>query len=217
MFIVIEGCDCTGKSSQVERLRQKIQSAGHICVSHSFPNYTSNTGHLIRQYLDGKISLGNGLLLDGKNADPFIFQSLQTIDRYAVAGAIEAQLTLGWDVVCGRWWQSSYAYGRYDGLDSAWLKQISSHLPTADINILIDLDPDEARKRNDGREGDPDRYERDLVRQRKVRELYLSLWKGACGSEPLSGFWTIVDGMGTADEVHDRMMDSHWWLQRIRT
>lgn len=52
MFYVIEGLDGTGKSTQLELLRQRVPGARFL----SFPNYESKSGQLIKEYLSGGFS-----------------------------------------------------------------------------------------------------------------------------------------------------------------
>jgi len=210
-FIVIEGCDHFGKSTQVKLLAEKLVHCGLKTQVFSFPNYESSTGKIIADHLHDKISLmvrePSKLLsiLPKPHVSPhdsLVFQCVQTCDKYAVAAKILAAQRDGEIVVCGRWWQSAYVYGLDDGLDPMWLMDVHTCLPKADLNLLLDFSPNEAA----GRFVDsPDRYERDLPKQRRLRDSYLKLWSSMSGLYG-SGGWKVLSAEGSIEEIHERIV-----------
>ena len=118
------------------------------------------------------------------------------MDKMDAAVEIRHHLDRGTVVVCDRWWQSAYAFGASDGLDPDWLVRVHASLPSAWLNVFIDVPPEEAlRRRPEAR----DRYERDREKQKIVRANYESLWTNA-GPD-----YVKIDGLGTIEEVHERI------------
>jgi thymidylate kinase len=95
--------------------------------------------------------------------------------------------------LCDRYRASSVAYGEAQGLDPAWLEQIQSFLPQADLTVFIDIAPETAAKR---KAHDRDRYERDLALLARVRDSY--------SRQAAQPNWVRIDGERSKDEIaHD--------------
>jgi dTMP kinase len=205
MFIVIEGIDLIGKTSQCEMLVRHLARLGRDVSPYSFPAYGSPTGVVIGEHLRGNVALTSHLttLLGLRMTSPhdsLVFQCLQLVDKYAAAPEISRGLATGKTVVACRWWQSAHAYGLESGLDREWVRGTCALLPRADANVLLDLDPASARRRPGA---SPDRLEADLALQERVRRRYLALW-GCENGEP--GLWAVVDAGGGAGDVHGRVL-----------
>ena len=54
-FIVLEGLDGSGKGTQTERLRQRLENEGKRVRVIDFPDYSSEGCTLVKMYLDGKL------------------------------------------------------------------------------------------------------------------------------------------------------------------
>ena len=112
-------------------------------------------------------------------------------------------------------------YGGLDGLDVQWIEKTNASLPQPDVWIYLDIPIEESFKRRPERR---DRYESDRAYLEKVREGYLKLFEEKhhlghscpCGGEGFAnhkcpgcgscGRWYVVDGMGSIEEVHQRIM-----------
>lgn len=203
-FIVIEGIDRAGKSTQARLLYERLGKCGLEAMLCSFPDYKSPTGKLIKDHLSGEVYTAavtkHGI--GTSSYDALAFQCVQTCDKYARAGAIMTALSQGQVVVSDRWWQSGLVYGADDGLDPVWLRDVYFCLPQADLNLLLDVSPDDVAVRR----ADPgDRYERDLPKQRRLRQSYLDLWRNPpYGREE----WRILSGEGTQEEVHGLVIEA---------
>lgn len=232
MIIVIEGTDAAGKATQSTKLAQRLGA-----TRFSFPNYESPTGQAILLHLQKKWNaiatcdwacreMECMKLVDGKHVpahplphdlDARVFQSLQMVNRIELLPNIQRALASG-PVVFDRYWQSAYVYGSLDGLDTTWLRTVQEKpMPRADLNILIDVPVDEGFIRRPERR---DRYEMNRPFLEKVRTTYLQLWGWDDIIAPsLQSItrndkpgWYVVNGLGTADDVHQRICDvvSKW-------
>lgn len=181
-FIVFEGGEACGKSTQARLLAERIDAL----LTHE-PGGT-DLGRRLR-----------GLLLDGPApVDPRAEALLMTADRAQhVATVIGPALDAGRHVVCDRFSGSTLAYQGYArGLDLAWLEQLcdwSAHGLQPDLVVLLDLPPEVAAAR---RAGPGDRLESagDEFHER-VRAGFLEL----AAARP--DRWLVVDGDEAAETL----------------
>ncbi len=75
-LINFEGTDCSGKSTQIKLLIDKLKSLGKSVVTLDFPDYTTPTGRIVRRYLDGEFGPANEI-------PPKIASIFYAEDRYA--------------------------------------------------------------------------------------------------------------------------------------
>lgn len=190
-FIVLEGGDASGKSTQAPRLADRLRSLGREVVETFEPGATE-PGAAIR-----------AVLLDGAAAvDPITETLLLAADRaQEVADILRPALARGADVVSDRYVPSSLAYqgiGRGLGLDKVErLNGWATGGLEPDIVVVLDVDDAVATSR---RAGPSDRLERAGAEfHAAVRAAYrfLAADRG----------WAIVDGNSAADEVADRVWD----------
>ena len=76
-LFVIDGTDGSGKQTQLERLRKRLDEENIEYKNVSFPNYESPSSSLVKMYLSGEF---------GKNAkeiSPYIASTFYAADRYA--------------------------------------------------------------------------------------------------------------------------------------
>ena len=170
-FVVLEGGDATGKSTQVERLAARLRSEGYDVVTTFEPGATALGARL------------RALLLDGDGPiDPVAEALLMAADRAQhVTEVLRPALARGAWVVSDRFVPSSLAYqGVGRGLGVAEIEQLNE-LATAgiqpDLVVVLDLSPQAARSRlgaqRDRLEGENDAFAlavheayRDLARAR---------------------------------------------------
>ena len=76
-IIVIEGTDCSGKTTQYEKLCERLQAENIAFSTTSFPDYASESSWFVRQYLSGEFG-ENATDVDAKTASVFY-----AMDRYA--------------------------------------------------------------------------------------------------------------------------------------
>ena len=139
-FIVFEGIDGAGKTTQVKLLADKINAlGGSYCLTAEPTELPS--GKELRRVLGGEI----------KKSDCEI-ATLFTLDRIAhnvdAANGIEAHLKAGRTVLCDRYYYSTLAY-QGSVTDYEWVKALNLKCPEIrkpDLCIFLDLTPEQSLK-----------------------------------------------------------------------
>jgi dTMP kinase len=154
MFVTFEGLDGSGKTTQVELLREILEAEGRTVVTTREPGGTK-LGEEVREVL----LHGDKEIVPWAEAALFAAARSQLVEE-VIAPALES----GYDVLCDRYIDSSLAYqgiARGVGVDRVLelnLQATRGLLP--DRTILLVVDPEEARARTgEGR----DRIEREDV------------------------------------------------------
>ncbi|TFJ95139.1 3-hydroxybutyryl-CoA dehydrogenase [Platysternon megacephalum] len=166
VFVVFEGGDGAGKSTQVEVLRDRCERAGHRVVVTREPGGTS-LGAQVRE-----------LLLHGDAVSPRAEALLFAADRaHHVATVIRPALMRGDVVISDRFVDSSIAYqGAGRSLTSEDIAALSAWAteglrPT--LTVLLDVDPAVGRERCGV---SPDRMEREAAEfHDRVRQGFVEL------------------------------------------
>jgi dTMP kinase len=191
-FIVFEGGEGSGKSTQAERLASHLRSEGRDVVLTYEPGDTK-LGAQIR-----------GMLLHIDDPiDAYTELLLMLADRAEhVATVIRPALARGAVVVCDRFSPSTLAYqgvGRGLGVDVVdELSQAATQGLEPDAVVVLDVSDELAAER---RAHASDRFERESGEfHHRVREAY-RVWAGERG-------WIVVDGSGSVDEVEARVRAS---------
>ncbi len=145
-FIVFEGIDGAGKSTQITMLTNALTERG-IAVSCSSEPTSYPTGKQLRAVLSGSVPATDDEIavmfaLDRKNHNT------------NPDGGINAQLGAGITVISDRYYYSSLAYqGVQIGLPRVMeLNLDNKNIRTPDLCIFLDLEPEESLKRIGGRD-----------------------------------------------------------------
>ena len=193
-FIVFEGVDGCGKTTQVQLLMEYLKSKNIPAILTKVPGGTS-IGDKIR-----------GILLDPDNTEmvPRTEMLLYAVSRGQQAfEKIIPTLKSGTTVVCDRYFYSSLAYqGGGRGLNKdiiLELHRIATDDLHADLVILIDITVEESTRRLTGRRGVAlDRLERETVEFfQRTRAAYLEQAK--------SPRFNIVNGDDTVANIHNKI------------
>lgn len=133
MFIVLEGIDGAGTTTQVDRLAANLRANGRSCHTTCEPSGRP-IGKLIRQALQRDI-----VLPDGQTLDPVSLALLFAADRMDhVRAEVEPALDRGDVVISDRYVHSSLAY-QGTTLDMRWIDAINAQARTADLVIWLDV------------------------------------------------------------------------------
>ena len=193
-FIVVEGTEGVGKTTQVRRLAAFLERAGLPVEVGREPGQTS-VGEGIRE-----------LLLHGTRSPlpPRTELHLILAARAAyVAEIVEPSLAAGKWVVSDRFDLSTFAYQGYGtGIDAERIAAMNHDVTSGlapDLYLVLDLSVEESMARRAGEERSWDRFESaGLAFLRRVRSGYLDLAESRENA-------VLVPAAGTPREVEERI------------
>ena len=185
MLVVLEGLDGAGKSTQVKKLRNYLESLfGTIEYIH-FPRYDAPVyGDLISRFLRGDFG-------SNENVHPQLVALLFAEDRHGAAPQMKEKLAEGGTVLLDRYVYSNIAYQCAKLSDEKEAETLRDwifnteygefSLPRPDLNIFLDVPigfvESKLRSQRGGTdrdylEGAQDIHEADIEFQKRVRDIY---------------------------------------------
>ncbi|MEE1356375.1 MAG: dTMP kinase [Clostridia bacterium] len=201
-FIVIEGVDGAGKTTQIQRLAESLREQGKEVFVTSEPtckaaeHSPSAVGGLIARVLKGEVEMT-------ASAMAALFLSDRILHNTDKDIGIRAQLSRGAYVICDRYYYSSFAYQGLD-TDLEWVMNANLGCPDIerpDICIFLDLLPQTASERRQARGEEAEIFERPEVKTSSVRDKFLSVFSLL----PEDNI-RYVNADGTIDEVAQRVL-----------
>lgn len=142
LFIVFEGLDGSGKTTQMEMLAQYLRQKGQDVHLTAEPTDFLPTGRLIRDVLQGRFQVDSRTL-----AALFAADRLQHLTQPETG--VLARLTKGQTVISSRYYFSSLAYQAETG-ELDWVAALNSQarsLKRADITYFLDLSAEASMSR----------------------------------------------------------------------
>lgn len=185
-FLVVEGIDGSGKSTQIKLLIRHLE-ANNIAYRYiHFPRTDSPVyGELIARFLRGDF----GSL---QTVDPYLVALLYAGDRKDASAMIRDWLEAGYLVLLDRYVYSNIAFQcaklaqrDQQELLRNWILDLEygyHQIPKPDLNVLLDVPFAFTRMKLTGRRGGSEReylqgqrdiHEEDLAFQQRVRDIYL--------------------------------------------
>ncbi|MCY1047761.1 dTMP kinase [Corallococcus sp. bb12-1] len=166
-FIVLEGLDGAGTTTQTERLAAALRADGHGVVTTREPS-DGPVGTMLRQALTGRLGLPQGRGPLAPETLALLFAADRTDHLHArVLPALEE----GKVVLCDRYVLSSLAY-QGASLPMAWVDTVNAHAVSPDLTLFVGVDPKVAAKRRAVRGGPAELFEADEA-QRRIAKQYL--------------------------------------------
>jgi len=148
-LIVIDGTDGTGKHTQTLLLKKNLEELGHRVETIDFPRYGEKSAGLIEEYLIGKYGSVN-------EVTPYQASIFYAVDRFASSFQIKKWLEDGKIVICDRYVSANMGHQTAKIEKDTekekylnWLFDLEFNIfkiPKPDINILLYLDTEIARK-----------------------------------------------------------------------
>ncbi len=157
MYVCLEGIDGSGKSTQIDLLVKWLDECG-LEVLKVFEPTESPAGKLIRKMLQNPNATKNNF----QNTLALLFAA----DRIILMDKIEEAENEGKIIISDRCFYSSVAYQN----DGDWIKKINKFAKRPDLVLLLDIDPETAISRCDGK----DSFE-DIEFLKNVRDRYLEI------------------------------------------
>ncbi len=189
-FIVFEGIDGSGKTTQIELLAKHMTDRGRKPLITREPS-DGPVGVLLRQFLTGRIKGDTRMI-----ASLFASDRLDHITN-PTDGLLE-RLESGADIISDRYCFSSYAYNSVD-MDLDWVISVNSEsmrLMKPDLVIFIDVPVETALERISENRFSSELFE-ERERLEKVRENYLKSFERFSDTVNIVTF----DGTGSVDEI----------------
>ena len=188
-FIVLEGIDGCGKSTQISRLVERLRAEGREVAVTAEPT-ASVSGGLLRDALSGL-----------QKRTPTEMAALFVLDRIfhnvSNCGICEL-LEAGYDVICDRYYYSSLAYQGSE-TDFEWVRAMNLGCPDIrrpDLCIFLDVSPSVCLGRISASRQSTEIYEKQELLE-KFRDRFLYVFDMLKNSDTIE----IVDASRTVDEV----------------
>lgn len=158
IFLVIEGLDGSGKTTQAALLAEKLKKNHNILLT-AEPSH-GKIGKFIREsclYENTRLPT---------EAEALMFAADRIEHMYS---EVKPALDEGKLVICDRYIYSSLAYQGNSGLSLEWIKNINARALQPDICIFIDVPPEKVIERLQRKKS----VMETLEMQKKVREVYM--------------------------------------------
>jgi dTMP kinase len=203
-FLVLEGIDGAGTTTQVARLAERLRKDGGAPVRATREPSDGPIGSLVRQVLTGRIVAPQGRA-PGWATMALLFAA-DRMDH--VESEIEPFLAAGGVLISDRYDASSLAYQSVSsgsGGEKAveWIRSLNREAMRPDLTIVLDLAPDLAAERRASRGEAAQLYEQNEV-QRALAAFYRDLAKHMPDDRIV-----VIDGAGTVEDVHRRIYEAY--------
>ncbi len=183
-FIVIDGTDGTGKTTQLQILANKLHSEGYEVELADFPQYNTKAGGMVEEYLSGKYG-------EADEVNPYAASLLYSVDRFDASFKIREWLQQGKVVICNRYISASFAH-QGNKIKNAlerklffnWLSEIEYkifNIPKPDLYLILYMEPEISQKlahdrqREDWKGKTKDIHEDNIQHLRQAAQTYLAI------------------------------------------
>ena len=166
LFLVLEGLDGAGTTTQAERLAAWLAGRGRKVHVTAEPS-RGPVGAQIRQILSGRLRGGGGAEVDA-GVLALLFAA-DRLDHWE--SEIRPRLDAGVDVVSDRYVLSSLAYQSTTTGDPAWVAAVNSRAPSPDLTLFLRVRPAVALRRRYAATAEREIFEVPDI-QRRVHRAY---------------------------------------------
>ena len=190
LFIVIEGIDGAGKTTQAELLRAHLEAKGRRVVRTAEPT-SFPSGVELRAALGGKIKK-----TECQMAAMFVLDRIAH-NTHPTEG-IEVILNEGYDIICDRYYYSTLAY-QGQSTSYEWVKAMNLSCPEIrkpDICIYLDLTPAQSLERITKGRDSVEIYENEETLSR-VRNAFFKVFEDIGDGENIA----IIDAYRNIEEI----------------
>lgn len=185
-FIVFEGADRAGKSTQCQMLVEHLQASGVDAELWRFPDRTTAIGKMINSYLTSQSEI-----------DDAAVHLLFSANRWEKREELLRKLASGTTLVVDRYAHSGVAFTAakgLPGLDRAWCMAPDAGLPAPDAVFFLSLTVEQAAAR--GGYGE-ERYEKADF-QRKVLDQFHAMRDSS---------WRVIDASQPIEEIQQQLRE----------
>ncbi len=198
-FIVFEGIDGAGKSTQIRLLNENLSSRGIDCYLTAEPT-DMPSGRLIREALSGRVPVTTAQMAD-------MFARDRVIHNKDSEQGIESKLSGGVSVISDRYYYSSLAYqGSELGFETvAELNLENPDIRTPDLCIFLDLSPEKSLERIGKRADTPTEIYENYDYLEKTRRMFFDVFERLrARGERIE----IIDASGSAEEIAEVILNT---------
>lgn len=183
-FIVIDGTDGSGKTTQFNLLVDKLKAEGFAVEVADFPQYNTKSAGLVEEYLSGKYGSAD-------EVTPYQSSIFYAVDRYDASFKIRQWLKDGKIVVANRYVSASLGHqgGKIENqlerkVFFNWLYELEYKLfniPKPDLSLILHVEAEIAQKlaanrhREDWVGKTRDIHEENLNHLQKAEQVYLEI------------------------------------------
>ena len=194
-FIVFEGLDGAGKTTQIELLAKKLRADGRRVYQTAEPT-ESVSGGLLRDALAG-VSKRTTCEMAALFVLDRIFHNVNPVN------GIEKMLADGYDVICDRYYYSSMAYQGSD-TDPVWVRDANLNCPEIrrpDVCIFLDLTPAQSMERINRGRATQEIYENE-EKLTAVRNQFYRVFEELRDCDNIR----VVDAYRSIEEIHEEIV-----------
>lgn len=180
-FIVIDGIDASGKTTQLDLLQKRLTSKNIQFKIADFPQYNTKSAGLVEEYLEGKYGNSN-------EVGPYIASIFYASDRYDAGFKIKKWLEDGKIVLSNRYVTANMGHQGCKIKDKLerkiyfdWLYNLEFNIfkiPMPDLTAILDVDADisiqlqKTRERTEWEGKTKDIHEENINHLRKAQKTY---------------------------------------------
>ncbi|HDM22714.1 MAG TPA: dTMP kinase [Methanomicrobia archaeon] len=195
MFIVFEGIDGSGLTTQSKILKEYLEEKGKKVFLTKEPT-DSHIGRLIRKTLKGSPTGGRSDSYIDLSMDQEALALLFAVDRSMHMDIIKRELEDSF-VICDRYYFSNFAYQMLS-IDLNYLIRINSRFLKPDLTIFLDVPSEVCKKRIDENREHIEIFENQETLER-IRKNYLKIIK----LFKKKGYNIVeIDGNRSIEETH---------------
>lgn len=196
-FIVFEGIDGAGKTTQIKLLAENLKKEGVDCYLTAEPT-DMPSGKIIREALSGRLPVSCAEMAD-------MFVRDRMIHNKDEEKGIDPHLERGMTVISDRYYYSSLAYqGAELGFERvAALNLDNPEIRTPDICVFLDLTPDKSLERIGKRADTPTEIYENYDYLEKTRRMFFDVFERL---EKRGENIAIIDASGTPEEIAEKIL-----------
>lgn len=199
-FVVFEGLDGSGTSTQARLLHERLAADGVASVLTAEPT-DGPVGSLVRRALQHRVDFA----LDPHREEQqmsYLFAADRFHHLHGAGDGVLAQRAAGKAVVCARYVWSSFAYNCRTDEDVARVARLNAGFPVPDLTFFVDV-PVEVSRERIGRRGQAEEKYETAEKLALVRRMY----ERAMREFPCPA--VILDGGRPPAELHAEVLAAY--------
>lgn len=178
-FIVIDGTDGTGKTTQIKLLANTLEISGYNHAMFDFPQYQTHSASMLEKYLAGEYGQLN----------PEAASILYAIDRFDASFKIREMLEQDKIIIANRYVTSNAGHQGGKILDKAdrikfyrWLDNLEHgtfSIPKSHLNIIlhmpVEMSLELIKKGHKAKGTKPDLHDQDIEHLKRAQQVYFEI------------------------------------------